>query len=96
MFVVIGLPMITFVIFGLWVAAWLAFCFLYGTKHSRLGRQPDQDAPLQQPAGWPYCPCRLTSRDTRRLSAPLSATSPSPRRSDSCQIGRRRWVRSPS
>jgi len=45
--VVIGLPVITFVIFGLWVAAWLAFYLLYGIRHSRLGRQPDEDAPLQ-------------------------------------------------
>ena len=47
MLVVIGLPVITFVIFGVWVAAWLAFYLLYGIKHSRLGRLPDQDAPLQ-------------------------------------------------
>ena len=37
---VIGLPAITFVIFGLWVAAWLAFCFLYGIKHSKLNKEP--------------------------------------------------------
>ena len=47
--VVIGLPTITFVIFGLWVAAWLAFYFLYGIKHSRLGRLPDEGTPLRQP-----------------------------------------------
>jgi amino acid transporter len=43
MLVVIGLPTITFVIFGLWVPAWLAFYFLYGIKHSRLGRLRDED-----------------------------------------------------
>ena len=47
--VVIGLPTITFVIFGLWVAAWLAFYFLYGIKHSRLGRVSGEDALLMQP-----------------------------------------------
>ena len=46
--VVIGLPTITFVIFGLWVAAWLAFYFLYGIKHSRLGRLPDEGAQPRQ------------------------------------------------
>lgn len=51
--VVIGLPVITFVIFGLWVAAWLAFYLFYGIKHSRLGRQPDEDAPLLQLSGRP-------------------------------------------
>jgi len=48
--VVIGLPTITFVIFGLWVAAWLAFYFLYGIKHSRLGRLPDEGAQPRQPS----------------------------------------------
>ena len=49
MLVVIGLPTITFVIFGLWVSVWLAFYFLYGIKHSRLGRRPDEDALLREP-----------------------------------------------
>ena len=51
--VVIGLPVITFVIFGVWVAAWLVFDLPYGIKHSRLGRQPDEDAPLPQLSGRP-------------------------------------------
>jgi len=46
LFVVIGLPVITFVVFGLWVAAWLVFYLLYGVKHSRLGQQLDADAQL--------------------------------------------------
>jgi len=50
LFVVIGLPTITFVIFGLWVSAWMAFYFLYGIKHSRLGQLPDEDTPLREPS----------------------------------------------
>jgi amino acid transporter len=48
MFVVIGLPTITFVVFGVWVAAWLAFYLMYGVKHSRLGQRPEEDAELPQ------------------------------------------------
>jgi len=51
MFVVIGLPTITFVIFGLWVAVWLAFYFMYGIKHSRLRQVPDEDLLVRQPVG---------------------------------------------
>ena len=46
--VVIGLPTITFVIFGVWVAVWLVFYFLYGIKHSRLGRLADEAALQRQ------------------------------------------------
>ncbi len=48
--VVIGLPKITFAIFGIWVAVWLVFYLLYGIKHSRLGHKSDKDAPPRQPA----------------------------------------------
>jgi basic amino acid/polyamine antiporter, APA family len=41
-FVIIGLPPITFVIFGIWVAVVLGFYFLYGIKHSRLEHLPGQ------------------------------------------------------
>ena len=34
---------------GTIVVAWLAFYFLYGIKHSRLWRQPDEDALLREP-----------------------------------------------
>jgi APA family basic amino acid/polyamine antiporter len=52
MFVVIGLPTITFVIFGVWVAVWMGFYFLYGIKHSRLGRLPEEDVREREPADW--------------------------------------------
>ena len=48
MFVVIGLPVITFVVFGIWVAVWLAFYLLYGIKHSRLAQQHDEDTSPQR------------------------------------------------
>ena len=51
--VVIGLPVITFVIFGVWVVAWLAFYLLYGIRHSRLGRQPDEGTAPRQLSGRP-------------------------------------------
>ena len=41
-FVIVGLPPITFVIFGVWVAVVLVFYFLYGIKHSRLEQLPGQ------------------------------------------------------
>jgi basic amino acid/polyamine antiporter, APA family len=36
--VIAGLPAITFLVFGLWVAAVLGFYFVYGIRHSRLER----------------------------------------------------------
>jgi amino acid transporter len=42
LFVIIGLPAITFVIFAVWVAIVLAFYFAYGIKHSRLEQLPGQ------------------------------------------------------
>lgn len=51
--VVIGLPVTTFVIFGVWVAAWLVFYLLYGIRHSRLGGQPDEGSPRPQLTGRP-------------------------------------------
>ena len=48
LFVVIGLPTITFVIFGIWIAVWMTFYFMYGIKHSRLGRLAAEDTPRQQ------------------------------------------------
>lgn len=41
LFVISGLHWITFVFFGLWVAAMLAFYFAYGIKHSNLEPYPD-------------------------------------------------------
>jgi amino acid transporter len=35
-FVIVGLPLITFVVFAVWVAAMLVFYFVYGINHSRL------------------------------------------------------------
>ena len=41
LFVVVGLPPITFLIFGIWVAVVLGFYFAYGIKHSRLEHLPE-------------------------------------------------------
>ncbi len=48
LFVVIGLPTITFVIFGIWIAVWMTFYFMYGIKHSRLGRLAAEGSKGQQ------------------------------------------------
>jgi APA family basic amino acid/polyamine antiporter len=52
LFVVIGLPTITFVIFGVWIAVWMGFYFMYGIKHSRLGRLREEDPLERQPISW--------------------------------------------
>ena len=43
LFVISGLAPITFLLFGLWIAAFLAFYFAYGIKHSNLEPYPRGD-----------------------------------------------------
>ena len=50
-FVIVGLPPITFLIFGIWVAVVLGFYFLYGIKHSRLEQLPGQGVEAQTRRG---------------------------------------------
>ena len=50
-FVIVGLPPITFVIFGIWVAVVVGFYFVYGIKHSRLEQLPGQGVEAETRGG---------------------------------------------